>query len=264
MQSITSEFLKSLQPIQLDDEVRLGSMGGDGGYVVPLRAINRSDLLISLGYGFNFSFEKHFLSQSQNKDVLLFESSINLRSALSQFFTDSYRRLLRQRGFPLFRVKQLLNLIQVLMTPRIIYHTKEVRKTATNKNQIAFETIMSTISRSDTVILKIDIEGAEYEILFNATKLTKINCLIIEFHDINRKMDLFLTILYQLRSHFVISHLHINNFVEQKDGVPDVIELTLINKLLLQKEELKTLKKVLPISLDRPCNPRIPDNEIIF
>jgi hypothetical protein len=264
MQSITSEFLKSLQPIQLYDEVRLGSMGGDGGYVVPLRAINRSDLLISLGYGFNFAFEKHFLSQSKNKDVLLFESSINLRSALSQLFTDSYRRLLGQRGFPLFRVKQLLDLIQVLMTRRLRYNKKEVRHIAINKNQIAFGEIVSDISKPSRTTLKIDIEGAEYEILLNVTKLSEINCLVIEFHDLKRKRDLFLAILNKLKRHFVISHLHLNNFAQPCDGVPDVIELTLINRQLLQNEELRMLKKVLPISLDRPCDPRIPDSEIRF
>ena len=139
-----------------------------------------------------------------------------------------------------------------------------MRHIALNKNQIAFGEIVSEISKPSRATLKIDIEGAEYEILLNATKLSEINCLVIEFHDLKRKRDLFIAIMDKLKSHFVISHLHLNNFAPLYDGVPDVIELTLINRLLLQNEELRMPKRVLPISLDRPCNPRIPDSEIRF
>ena len=62
------KFPKFLKPyfIKKDELVRLGSID-DGGYVLPLKDVLSSDVLISLGISDNWDFEKHFSKYLKQK-----------------------------------------------------------------------------------------------------------------------------------------------------------------------------------------------------
>ena len=92
----------------------------------------------------------------------------------------------------------------------------------------------------------------------------KINILIIEFHNINKKNKIFLNFMRKLVEIFDIIHIHGNNhdFI-QSDGFPNLIEITLVNK----KNNLNYVNypTSFPIKgLDCPYNPLSPDIEINF
>ena len=59
-------FPKFLKPyfIKKDELTRLGSID-DGGYVLPIKDIKLSDVLISLGISDNWDFEKDFSKRSK-------------------------------------------------------------------------------------------------------------------------------------------------------------------------------------------------------
>lgn len=49
--------LQFLKPVMVDDLCRIGNLA-DGGYAISSSAIKRSEALLSLGLGGNWSFEK--------------------------------------------------------------------------------------------------------------------------------------------------------------------------------------------------------------
>ena len=71
------KFPKFLKPffIKIEELARLGSID-DGGYVLPMKDVKSSDVLISMGISDNWDFEKDFSRISKAK-VIAYDYSIN-------------------------------------------------------------------------------------------------------------------------------------------------------------------------------------------
>lgn len=110
--------------------------------------------------------------------------------------------------------------------------------------------------------LKIDIEGAEYDILENLKEyLPKLNFLILEFHDINnRQKEIFKFVRYCSLS-MNIAHLHINNSTSHICETPKVVELTFVRKDENKRGKISFLPNK---NLDYPNNHINKDFCIIF
>ena len=86
---------------------------------------------------------------------------------------------------------------------------------------------------SENILLKIDIEGDEYNILnFILNNQNKINCLVIEFHNINKYS-------YKIKdfiSHFKLKliHTHVNTF-SKEDNI--TLELTFSKHATIYKDK---------------------------
>ncbi len=107
--------------------------------------------------------------------------------------------------------------------------------------------------------MKIDIEGSEYESLdLDLNYLEQIQCLIIEFHDIDSRLNEFLNITKDIKNKFTLINSHINNFAPIVRGVPQVIELCFIRSSLIAKDSLKRADSI-PNPIDLPCNPSKPE-----
>lgn len=80
--------------------------------------------------------------------------------------------------------------------------------------------------------LKIDIEGNEYKILdLIISNSKKILMLIIEFHFIQKNRREFIFFFKKILKYFSIIHVHGNNNNKINIfGIPDVMEITMINK----------------------------------
>ena len=117
------------------------------------------------------------------------------------------------------------------------------------------------------MLFKIDIEGAEYQILpsiissMDERKLA-VKCLAIEFHDTQERRGEFLDLVTSLRRHMEIVHLHGNNCVAAApDGFPQVVEITFARI----ENHGKKKRTSLPLAdLDSTNDPTIPDFDIIF
>lgn len=95
------------------------------------------------------------------------------------------------------------------------------------------------LSESD-MLLKMDIEGCEYEVLSENIDLVSrhFSLLNIEFHGINNSPECCAyypskdkrKVFSQLLEHYHIYHIHANNWVERLHEVPNVLEVSLIRK----------------------------------
>ena len=115
----------------------------------------------------------------------------------------------------------------------------------------------------EPVFLKIDIEGSEYQIIEDILLFAhRIVALVIEFHDTENR-DRFCRAVKRLQSRFEIVHLHGNNCAPRAtDGLPQVIELTLISH---NSHQIGVKRAMLPIeNLDSPNHEGWPDYLLQF
>jgi len=253
---LSKEFMNEIRPLVGIQLLRLGR-NFDGGYVLPELALRECDSLISLGYGYDSSFEREFLKLNKKNSVDLYDSAINLRSTIQRLFVDLRSLIFRGRGFPVFRSKQLLEYLLVLFNRRINYKVSQIGHT---NNPECFS-LIDTLKANEfkNIILKIDIEGSEYESLdLDLNYLEQIQCLIIEFHDIDSRLNEFLNITKDIKNKFTLINSHINNFAPIVRGVPQVIELCFIRSSLIAKDSLKRADSI-PNPIDLPCNPSKPE-----
>ena len=120
---------------------------------------------------------------------------------------------------------------------------------------------------SNKILLKIDIEGSEYEIIDEILKCEdKIVCILIEFHNINAVEELFEKKIKNLKTKFEIIHLHGNNHDGTLDSnLPITLEITFVNKKYLKGIDGEKYNYDFPIeNLDFPNNKLKPDIAFSF
>mgnify|MGYP006405073233 FL=1 len=97
------------------------------------------------------------------------------------------------------------------------------------------------------VVLKIDVEGAEYD-YFSKVDLedleSKVVSLLIEFHHLDnpKAREYFEIIMNKLDKYFVLHHVHANNYGTISNNVPSVPELSFINRRHIDKVEESNIK----------------------
>jgi Anp1/Methyltransferase FkbM domain len=117
------------------------------------------------------------------------------------------------------------------------------------------------------LIIKFDIEGAEWEVFDNAADddLLRFSQIVVEFHGFSKVTDSdwrerAARVLAKLRSIFEVVHVHGNNFsplqVVANVPFPDVVEVTFVNRSMYQ---FKESTEVFPTSIDRPNDERRAD-----
>lgn len=127
------------------------------------------------------------------------------------------------------------------------------------------------MEKYDNIFLKMDIEGGEYLWLLDIDEenLKKFKQIVIEFHGITndswgcKKNDKLKCFEKLNNTHYII-HAHGNNYGPVNNNIPDVIELTYVNKNYFDTiPELNI--QALPIdNLDFPNNLSCPDIDLNF
>jgi hypothetical protein len=89
--------------------------------------------------------------------------------------------------------------------------------------------------------------------------------MIIEFHYLDIVENKFEEILELLLSIFFIAHIHANNFDGLiNNAIPKTLEITFINKKLVQTPVLLSQRKYPIEGLDSPNNHKLDDIELDF
>ena len=116
-------------------------------------------------------------------------------------------------------------------------------------------------------MLKIDIEGGEYELsdlLIECLKQNskKINCVVMEFHDTRIRRNEFEYLVQGISSVVPIVHIHGNNcVVVAPDGLPEVLEITFAKDC----ENNYSGNLIFPLAgLDFPNDKSLPDLSFAF
>jgi hypothetical protein len=225
------EFLKMVRPVATNHPlVRLGC-DGDGGYLVP-------DDLLGLGACFSPGVST----------VADFELS------------------LAERGIPCYLADYSVEHAPV-QHPLISFEKKFLGLT----NSEVFTTLGSWVNQhaadKTDFLLQMDIEGAEYDVLFDVSDETLKKCriIIIEFHHLDRLLIAegfrFLNLIFKkLDKHFKVVHIHPNNCAPAyKVGefeIPPIMEFT-----FHRRDRFKEYRHIsqLPHLLDFPNIPSLPD-----
>lgn len=260
---LNSEFMNLIRPLNLGRSIRIGS-DFDGGYVVPIVALDRIEYLYSYGYGYNFEFEKHLID-IKNVQVFLFDDKASIRSLLHRFITSLLVRPFARsvKHAPRKILSEFTNYLKMIKNEKIHYYNRKVIELGSRANKKSKTVIFDqTLNRHNQKFLntgiKMDIEGSEYAILDKSEANYKDYCFIIlEFHDIGNNLSSFEKIVSNLSVHFVIANTHINNYGKVNTyGIPSIVELVFVNKSLSHND---SYVHSIPSNLDKPCCIRVPD-----
>ena len=238
---------KIFKPKKEYELTRLGKKN-DGGYLVGIQTVKESQCLISFGIRDDWSFEKDFLKKNIVK-ALCFDSE-NILDILKKKFKSDLSFI-----YKLNILKIIKNLIAFYNFYKFKKKTKIIQKIISTGD---LNQIMSEIN-SDKIFLKIDIEGSEYSILEEIIQnQERIEGLVIEFHNIQRNMDILTDFIKKFK--LEITHIHPNNYSKlDKDGNPEIIEMSFEKNPQILGDE-----KIFPNPLDMKNWKRGPDIEINF
>jgi len=153
-----------------------------------------------------------------------------------------------------------------------LFHAECVGDTAKTEQERLFDTLTNQVSRngdsSKQIVLKIDVEGAEWNSLLSAPDemLEHIDQMAVEFHWMQDRSsgwlhdEKYLTVLKRLKRFFEIAHVHFNNAscIEGLEPFPTwAYEVLLVSKRLAVVDPSRST--VGPHPLDAPNNPSFPD-----
>ena len=252
--------LKHFQPFNYPNLVRRGSTN-DGGYLLPSDV--SAQFLISLGLGDDWKFELDLIKHKQVSKFIVFDHSVT--------FLNLFKTLIkRKRRFKAF-IYRLIVLIRYFRDFTFLTKShvkKKVTKFGSIENfgEISLNEIFKefVVDPKSTIILKIDIEGSEFDIIEQVLEFSSQTLvLIIEFHEILKQKDKFKTSLELLKSKFALIHTHVNNYGEIDEfSIPNVCEFTFINHNIHRENE--KVSRLPRVGLDSPSTPGRPDPEVIF
>ncbi len=227
------DVLRHLEPKKVVgfEKKRVGSPG-DGGYV-------QIDDLEGIRHAFSFG-----VSDNDSWDLAMAEAGVPVEQ-----FDHSIERA--PSSHPLLR-----------------FHRKMISADATDETATLPDLVATYSTSSDPdLILKIDIEGCEWDVFDRASDavLSKFTQIMCEFHDLSRLIDpefqaRAMRVLTKLVATFAPVHVHGNNCCGLSNvaniPLPDVLEITFANR---RRYAFVDNTEVFPTPLDAPSDDRIPD-----
>ena len=213
--------------------IRVGS-SNDGGYLM-FKPMSPSCTVVSLGIADNMDFEIELVNEKLVSAIFCFDGSI--------------ARLPEHHEAIDFKSKFI--------------------KVNESENSLSLSQVLAGID-GEELILKIDIEGDEWDVLDGLTQpeLNRFSQIIGEFHGLGscnsdqgvRKMA---DLLQRISIDFHLVNSHANNWASfriiQGIAIPDVVELTFIRKNIFQAFPESAILDNSHIDLNAPCNPSRPD-----
>ena len=171
----------------------------------------------------------------------------------------SFDHAMAERGFPVFMADG-----SVASPPvpheRFFFERKFVGP-CDNDTSVRLNTLVRRVPGDGDLILQMDIEGAEYHALLDASleTLRRFRVMLIEFHSLGRLLrpadsdTLFATFQRLLETHVVV-HLHPNNAGTMKISgditVPEIMEFTLLRRDRVAVDPGRTLRFPHPLDSD--------------
>lgn len=212
-----ADFKKLIIPVVLSNkDVRRYGSKGDGGYFVATRAVKKSEFLISGGISNNNDFEIELAN--------LGIKGIQIDNSIDE-------------------------------APAFHKNLDFIKRTLGNRKEIDLDRLFEDLSKNKTGILKLDIEGAEYEVLYNLKNIKRFSAIIVEFHGLfaisDDKFWLKLSnIIKKINMQHKIIYVAPNNCCDFSIiggvPVPNVIEVTWIRNDMLKIRKYRKIKMLHP------------------
>jgi hypothetical protein len=262
---LSSEF-DYLRPYKTE-LVRVGPKG-DCGYVIPQHVVSNTQSLYSIGISTNWEFEIEMSKLNPGLTIDAFDRTsgwqvfgyLALRDLIKGDPSVIERQALGVRLRSSFRYLSLSIRFRIFFIGRRRFQRRWVRGVKTNKGEVSFSQSLSGIHKIYPTMLKIDIEGGEYQFAEDLLVHLKnnhglINCIIMELHDTQKMRAEFKKLVKGISEFLPIVHLHANNCAGvAADGLPEVIEIT------FAEATHRDGSRDFPVPLlDYPNDPEIPD-----
>jgi hypothetical protein len=204
-----------LRPIYCDDLIRLGG-DHDGGYVVSRRMVEPAQFLLSFGLGDDWTFEAAVCD--------LIDAAAPICHVYDATTSHEFLRAIGS-------VPKITDYEALFDGQRAVHFKRNVGK-RWGRNVVSFSQTLARIKSAGPVLLKMDIEGAEYPLLDDICRNADLFAgLVIEFHHLDLHQDDILSALLKLVVYFDVIHVHANNSdVVSANGLPAVVEITFMAK----------------------------------
>ena len=176
---------KYLKPNKEYDLIRLGQ-DHDGGYLVEKESISKSHSLLTLGLGYDWSFEKDYRKLFK-KPIFCYDHTVNysgIKKLCRKFIASYFFRIFKPKY--VFKKKffnQLLKSIFLYRDYKKFFSEQAEhieKRIGSGEGGIMLKEILNTKKDMMPIFLKIDIEGSEYrifeEIIDSQKNFTGIAC----------------------------------------------------------------------------------------
>ena len=254
-----------LKPFDEHDLIRLGKKS-DGGYVISKKSLKIDNCLLTFGMSNDWSFEEDFVRNNSQNFVHIYDHTVNLNFFLYRLYKSIKRLLYFKSNFSNIceKTNELIKYLK-LNNSKIKHFKFKISRKKELMNKSLEETIKDT-NHNGKIMLKIDIEGDEFEILNDITLYSnQIHTLIVEFHELNKNYNKFETLIKEINKKFYIIHIHGNNVTGVNEiGLPNTLEISFLNCDLFFNKNIKTKSKFPIKNLDFPNHKYIEDIEINF
>lgn len=255
-----------LNPVVVPDLVRLGNKG-DGGYVIPQSALRDMDALLSFGVSTDWSLEEDVFRAKDGLTIHAYDHTVG-----TEFFLRSISLGLIKFAAGRGSIRDLLHRFNIYLGYRRFFDSSariHFRQRIFNRFDATFDVtlqeVFSRVNNKSNIFVKMDIEGGEYRVIDDLIQFhQRIGVMAIEFHDTWPLREVFLTKVKSILEHFEVVHIHGNNCGGLgDDGLPEIVEMTFVNKRLMS--EVTAYRDKLPISgLDFPNSPLKSEYQLVF
>ena len=222
--------------------VRVGPEG-DCGYLIPRDVAKRTNSLYSIGISTNWEFEIEMAKLNRGLTISAFDRTSGWQVfgylALRDLFRGDPSEL-EPQSFKV-RINSARRFISLCLRFRFFFvgqrkfHRLWIRGEKVKSDEISFKQSLSNVFKNCPTMLKVDLEGGEYEFVDEfisqvSNNLELINCIILEVHDTKIRRNEFEKLVKGISQYFPVVHIHGNNCAGvSADGLPEVLEITFAN-----------------------------------
>jgi hypothetical protein len=252
--------LEFLRPVIDESMIRIGN-SSDGGYAMSRNALVKTERVLSLGLGENWSFEEALAASKPGINIEVYDHTVTFHYFLKKSIKGIIKLILLQES--LANVKARFYRLNSYLHFWIKKDSHKHHKYRVTKS--SFSSILEKYDQNSNIGLKVDIEGSEWEILSQiSSRQESFSFVILEIHDFETREEELKIFIERLSKNFYLAHLHANNFSGVgKNGFPLVFELTFLRKF--SNSSPNQLRSFLPVfGLDSPNARNRPDFEIYF
>ena len=250
--------LSDLHPVACASLARVGNTH-DGGYVVPLEAVQASGALLSFGLSHDWTFERDFKSRNATAIVHCYDHTVSLRTAFQYSVGQLLRCIVLLRASAFRRAFTWIDYLLFFRADKI--HFRQRVWYDRQNNSVTIDDAFGRLPAHGPVFVKMDIEGSEYRVLDDLLRHSRdITAMAIEFHDIDILSGLFNSLIEKIKQDFYIVHIHGNNMGGTTPfHFPNAPELTFLNKRFFSSPPSPSSLKYPVPGLDNPNHPRLPE-----
>ena len=200
----------TLKPQCSQDNALFGK-NKDGGYLLKLQAVVASTYFVGGGVATSWDFELDIKKLNKSISIDLFDHTISPKLFLI--------KSVQCRDLSLFKA-----CIKML---RDFYWKKKIK---IHYKKIEPKSYFTSLLQREKSIVKIDIEGDEYDMLDEIILYKKnMNILIIEFHDVSKNIEAIQKFNNFLKENLHITYVNANNYSNVENNLPSYLEVVWTN-----------------------------------